>query len=131
LRHIFADLLGSVGVIAAALVILLTDWLYADPIISVLIGFLVLGISCKLLRDSTNILQEQAPRGIDANEVGRKSEGGTLGSRCAGMLSHGEVAEWTWARGSQIWTSRCYGCGCWVLILLDSPRCAGLTQPCP
>jgi cobalt-zinc-cadmium efflux system protein len=53
LRHIIADLLGSVGVIAA-LVILLTDWLYADPIISVLIGFLVVGSSCKLLRDSTN-----------------------------------------------------------------------------
>jgi hypothetical protein len=33
--------------------------------------------------------------------------------------------------GSQIWTSRCYGCGCWVLILLDGPECAGLTQPCP
>jgi hypothetical protein len=41
------------------------------------------------------------------------------------MLGHGEVAEWTWARGSQIWTSRCYGCGCWVLILLDGPRMRG------
>jgi cobalt-zinc-cadmium efflux system protein len=69
-----ADLLGSVGVIAA-LVILLIGWLYADPIISVLVGFLVLGISCKLRRDSTNILLEQAPRGIDANEVGRKMVG--------------------------------------------------------
>jgi cobalt-zinc-cadmium efflux system protein len=64
-----------VGVIAAALVILLTYWLYADPIISVLIGFLVLESPCKLLRDSTNILLEQAPRGIDANEVGRKMVG--------------------------------------------------------
>jgi Co/Zn/Cd efflux system component len=60
LRHIIADLLGSVGVIAAALVILLTGWVYADPLISVLIGFLVLGSSCKLLRDSTNILLERA-----------------------------------------------------------------------
>jgi len=72
LRHIIADLLGSVGVIAAAVVILLTGWLYADPIISVVIGFLVLGSSWKLLKESTNILLEQAPRGIDANEVGRK-----------------------------------------------------------
>src|SRR5215218_4537771 len=75
LRHALADLLGSVGVIAAALIILLTSWLYADPIISVLIGFLVLGSSWKLLRDSTNILLEQAPRGIDPNEVGRKMVG--------------------------------------------------------
>lgn len=75
LRHILADLLGSVGVIAAAVVILLTGWLYADPIISVLIGFLVLGSSWKLLKDSVSILLEQAPYGIDANEVGTKMIG--------------------------------------------------------
>jgi cobalt-zinc-cadmium efflux system protein len=61
LRHIVADLLGSVGVIAAALVIVLTGWSYAAPLISVLIGVLVLHSSWKLLRDSVNILLE-APR---------------------------------------------------------------------
>jgi cobalt-zinc-cadmium efflux system protein len=72
LRHILADLAGSAGVIAAALVIVLTGWLYADPIISVLIGFLVLASSWKLLRDSVSILLEQSPPGMDAEEVGRK-----------------------------------------------------------
>ena len=71
LRHLLADVLGSVGAIAAALVILTTGWRYADPIISVLIGLLVLGSSWKLLRDSTNILLEGTPPGIDAREVGR------------------------------------------------------------
>ncbi len=71
LRHLVADALGSVGAIAAALVILATGWYYADPIISVLIGLLVLGSSWKLLRDSTNVLLEGTPRGIDADEVGR------------------------------------------------------------
>jgi cobalt-zinc-cadmium efflux system protein len=75
LRHILADLVGSVGVIAAALIILLTGWYAADPIISVLIGFLVLGSSWKLLKESTNILLEQAPRSIDPNEVGTKMVG--------------------------------------------------------
>jgi cobalt-zinc-cadmium efflux system protein len=75
LRHIIADLLGSVGVITAALIILLTGWLYADPIISVLIGLLVLGSSWKLLKESTNILLEQSPRGIDPSEVGTKMVG--------------------------------------------------------
>jgi cobalt-zinc-cadmium efflux system protein len=75
LRHILADLAGSAGVIAAAVIILLTGWLYADPLISVLIGFLVLGSSWKLLNESTNILLEQAPRGIDVTEVGRKMVG--------------------------------------------------------
>jgi cobalt-zinc-cadmium efflux system protein len=72
LRHVLADLAGSAGVIAAALIIVLTGWLYADPIISVLIGFLVLVSSWKLLRDSVSILLEQSPLGLDANEVGSR-----------------------------------------------------------
>jgi cobalt-zinc-cadmium efflux system protein len=75
LRHVLADVLGSVGAIAAALVIILTGWYYADPIISALIGLLVLGSSWTLLRDSVNILLEQSPPGIDANEVGEKMVG--------------------------------------------------------
>ncbi len=71
LRHVLADVLGSVGAIAAALVILATGWRYADPIISVLIGLLVLGSSWRLVRDSINILLEGTPPGIDAGEVGR------------------------------------------------------------
>jgi len=72
LRHVLADVFGSIGAIAASLVIISTGWRYADPIISVLIGFLVLGSSWKLLRDSVNILLEATPQGIDANEVGEK-----------------------------------------------------------
>ncbi|CAA9437760.1 MAG: Cobalt-zinc-cadmium resistance protein CzcD [uncultured Rubrobacteraceae bacterium] len=75
LRHVVADILGSVGAIAAAIVILATGWRYADPLISVLIGLLVLGSSWRLLRESTNILLEGTPRGVDAEEVGRKMAG--------------------------------------------------------
>ncbi len=70
LRHVIADVMGSVGAIVAALVILATGWRYADPLISALIGVLVLASSWKLLRDSTNILLEGTPPGIDANKVG-------------------------------------------------------------
>jgi cobalt-zinc-cadmium efflux system protein len=59
----------------AAGIILLTGWRYADPLISVLIGLLVLGSSWKLLSDSVNILLEQTPSGIDATEVGSKMAG--------------------------------------------------------
>ncbi len=72
LRHMIADLLGSIGAIVASLVILTTGWVYADPIISVLIGVLVLASSWKLLRESVNILLESTPPGLDAQEVGRK-----------------------------------------------------------
>lgn len=69
-RHVLADLAGSVGVIAAALIILLTGWRYADPLISVLIGLLVLASSWSILRDAGRILLEAAPRGLDAEHVG-------------------------------------------------------------
>ncbi len=70
--HVVADLLGSVGVIVAAVVILTTGWLYADPLMSVLIGVLVLASSWRVLRESLGVLLEAAPEGIDADEVGRR-----------------------------------------------------------
>jgi cobalt-zinc-cadmium efflux system protein len=72
MRHVFADALGSVGAMVAATVIILTGWRYADPLISVVIGILILASSWKLLRDSTNILLEATPVGLNAAEVGRK-----------------------------------------------------------
>ena len=71
LRHVIADLLGSVGVIVAAVVILISGWLYADPLVSAVIGALILASSWKILRDSTRVLLEATPAGIDAAEVGR------------------------------------------------------------
>ena len=75
LRHVLADVLGSAGAMVAALVILATGWRYADPLISALIGLLVLVSSWRLLRESTNILLEGTPHGIDAEEVGKKMAG--------------------------------------------------------
>ena len=72
LRHVVADALGSVGVVAAALVILVTGWRYADPIAGMIIGALVLASSWSVLRDSVHILLEGSPPGIDARELGRR-----------------------------------------------------------
>lgn len=69
LRHVLADLAGSVGVIVAAVVILLTGWEQADPVVGALIGVLVLASAWPVLRDSVRILLEQAPAGIDPEEV--------------------------------------------------------------
>jgi cobalt-zinc-cadmium efflux system protein len=70
LRHVLADLAGSVGVVAAGAVVLVTGWAYADPGAGILIGLLVLASSWTILRDSVGILLESAPRGLDAEEVG-------------------------------------------------------------
>ena len=71
-RHVFADLLGSLGVAIAAVVILATGWVEADPLVSILIGLLVLASTWTILRDSTEILLESTPRGIDAGALGRR-----------------------------------------------------------
>jgi cobalt-zinc-cadmium efflux system protein len=71
LRHVLADVLASVGVIAAGAIVLLTGWDRADPLIGLGIGVLVLASSWTLLRDSVGILLESTPRDLDAEEVGR------------------------------------------------------------
>jgi cobalt-zinc-cadmium efflux system protein len=93
LRHVFADLLGSLGVIVAALVILTTDWEYADPAVSVLIGVLVLGSSWGILRDSTQILLEGSPPGTDVQEVGRAM------AETAGVTQVHDLHVWTITSG--------------------------------
>ena len=70
--HVVGDLAGSVGVIVAALVILATGWLEADPLISVLIGLLILISAWTIVRDATNVLLEAAPRGLDTAELAGK-----------------------------------------------------------
>jgi cobalt-zinc-cadmium efflux system protein len=71
-RHVVADAIGSAGVLAAALVILLTGWRYADPLAGVAIAILILSSSWSILRDSVNILLEGAPRGLDARGLGKR-----------------------------------------------------------
>jgi cobalt-zinc-cadmium efflux system protein len=71
-RHVFADLLGSIGIGVAALIILATGWLRADAVVGILIGILVLASSWSILRDTTRILLEAAPKGIEAGSVGRR-----------------------------------------------------------
>jgi cobalt-zinc-cadmium efflux system protein len=71
-RHVIADALGSAGVLASALVILLTGWRYADPLAGAVIGLLILASSWSVLRDSVHILLEGAPPGLDAGALGRR-----------------------------------------------------------
>jgi cobalt-zinc-cadmium efflux system protein len=92
-RHVIADALGSLGTMAAGLIIVLTGWRYADPLASVAIGALILVSSWTLLRDSTNILLEAAPRGIDAGEVGRKMVG------AEGVVEIHDLHVWTITSG--------------------------------
>jgi len=69
LLHVLADLLGSFGVVLAGLLVLAAGWERADPIVSILIGVLVLLSAWTVLREATGILLEAAPAGLDVQEV--------------------------------------------------------------
>jgi cobalt-zinc-cadmium efflux system protein len=71
MRHSAADALGSVGVVVAGAVVLLTGWGYADPIAGIAIGLLILGGAWGLIREAVDVLMEAAPAGIDVPDVGR------------------------------------------------------------
>lgn len=67
--HVIGDMLGSVGAIVAALVMMGTGWYLADPILSTIIGALILRSAWLLLRESVDVLLESTPRGIKSGEV--------------------------------------------------------------
>jgi cobalt-zinc-cadmium efflux system protein len=92
-RHALADLLGSLGVAAAAAIILTTGWLAADPLVSILIGVLVLASSWSILRDATAILLEAAPKGMDTRAVGERL------ARAPGVVEVHDLHIWTITSG--------------------------------
>jgi cobalt-zinc-cadmium efflux system protein len=69
--HVMADALGSVGVLAAALLIGLTNSPIWDPVVSVAICLLVLWSSGRLIKESFQIFMEGAPAGLDMAGVNR------------------------------------------------------------
>lgn len=67
--EVWSDMLGSVGVIAGALIIQLTGFSLIDPIIAALIGLWVLPRTWLLLRDAGQVLMQGVPSGIDLDAV--------------------------------------------------------------
>ena len=71
LLHVLSDMLGSVAVIIAGLVIRYTGWTPADTIASIAIAAIILPRAFGLLKDAVNILLERVPDGADPAEVDR------------------------------------------------------------
>ena len=67
--HMAADAGVSLGVVVAALVIMLTGWLWVDPVISLVIAAAVLASGWGLARDSVNLALDGVPRGIELARV--------------------------------------------------------------
>ncbi|KQO61291.1 cation diffusion facilitator family transporter [Curtobacterium sp. Leaf261] len=67
--EVLNDSLGSVAVIAAAVVIATTGWARADSVAAILIGALILPRALRLLRETADVLLESTPRGLDLDAV--------------------------------------------------------------
>ena len=67
--EVMGDLLGSLAVIVAGVVIILPRWTPIDPIASVVIAALILPRTWSLLRDAVDVLLQATPKGVDLDVV--------------------------------------------------------------
>jgi cobalt-zinc-cadmium efflux system protein len=67
--HMSADAAASLGAVAAGVAVLAFDAERADPVASIVVGVLVVVSAWHLLRDTTNVLLEGAPRGVDVAAI--------------------------------------------------------------
>ncbi len=67
--HVMSDLIGSAAAIIAALVIAATGWVRIDPLLSILVAFLIGRSAWRLLKDTAHILLEGAPVDLDIGKL--------------------------------------------------------------
>jgi cobalt-zinc-cadmium efflux system protein len=67
--EVVADLIGSIGVVMAALLVRYADWTYADPIFGAAIGLFILPRAWRLGRRAVRILVQAAPEGLDLDAL--------------------------------------------------------------
>ncbi|MFB9329919.1 cation diffusion facilitator family transporter [Paenibacillus aurantiacus] len=67
--HVLGDALGSVGAIAAGLLMYFFSWYAADPIISVVVALLILKSAWGVIKWAVHILMEGTPQAVDADQV--------------------------------------------------------------
>jgi len=109
--HVLGDLLGSVGVIAAAVVIRMTGWMTADPLVSMVLALMIVVGAWRLVRESAEVLLEQVPRHIALEEVERRMLG------VAGVTAVHDLHIWTVTSGMVAMSGHAV-----VPALTDHPR---------
>jgi len=94
--EVLGDLLGSVAVLIAGVVILSTGWTLADPIASVLIALLILPRTWGLLREAVDVLLQATPKGVDLDEVRAHL------LRADGVVDAHDLHAWTLTSGMHV-----------------------------
>jgi cobalt-zinc-cadmium efflux system protein len=103
--HMLGDALGSVGILVGAVIIRSTGWQRVDPVLSILIGALIIWTAWDVIREALNILLEGLPRGMNLQSViaGMRQVDGvldihdlhiwSLGSRTHALSCHVLIAD--------------------------------------
>lgn len=97
--EVLGDLLGSVAVVVAAIVIATTGWVYADPVASLVIAAMIAPRAWWLLRDALDVLLETVPRSIDLEEVRAHVRS------VAGVVDVHDVHAWSITEGLPVLTA--------------------------
>jgi cobalt-zinc-cadmium efflux system protein len=91
--HVVMDLIGSVGVLIAGAVIILTGWAMIDPIVSLILAVLILPRAWSLLRAASDVLLEATPAHLDTREIQAALE------KVPGVISLHDLHVWTISSG--------------------------------
>ncbi|GAA2586989.1 cation diffusion facilitator family transporter [Microbacterium binotii] len=121
--EVLGDLLGSVAVIIAAVVILVTGWLPADAIASLLIAAMIVPRAIGLLREVVSVLSEATPKGVEVDTI----RSHILGT--PGVVAVHDLHVWQLTRGAPVFTAHvvvdeeAYATGGAARILSDLQGC--------
>lgn len=97
--EVMGDLLGSLAVIVAAVVILLTGWSRADAVVSLLIAAMILPRAFGLLREVVSVFAESAPKGTDIEEIRHHL------AEMDGVVAVHDVHVWQITRGAPVFSA--------------------------
>lgn len=121
--EVLGDLLGSVAVIVAAVVILVTGWLPADAIASLLIAAMIVPRAIGLLREVASVLSEATPAGMHVREIRDHI------LETPGVVGVHDVHVWQLTRGAPVFSAHvevdagCYASGRADGILTELQTC--------
>ena len=107
--HMLGDAISALGVVVAGVIVALTGSSLADPLVSILIGLLILGSSWGILRESVDVLLEATPAGMNIVEVEK-----TI-AQIHGVLAVHDLHVWTVGSGMIC-------CSCHVMVNEQSIR---------
>lgn len=114
--HMAGDALSSLGVIAAGLIIHTTHWVYADPLVSALIGVFIVYSSWDIIIETVNVLLEGTPRGLDVGAMAREM------AAIPGVTDVHDLHVWTISDGM-------HAISCHLIVSeTDIPRAAHVLQ---